>query len=300
MKGGDFGELIPAGEGVIYDPTTTRAVGSGFERDPFPNNAIPVDRHRGISTKIWGLVPNPDAAGLFNNIFALGNARNDNENRTAKLDHNITDAHRLSMMFTYGLNTDNGPFSVLAGPITDARSGVRGPRADNGRVNYDWIINPTLLFHMGAGISRQDQLLVNTETEGAGWNEKLGIQGTSNVTFPEVILDPWNSYGRNQRGLPTISTTYLFNPSLSWTKGKHSFKFGGEVRKLQNNFGLLPHTGNFRFNRNETSLPGVPGTGNVLASRRGGLFVWVGNCRRGFRRKGRNPRCAAWPTVGAV
>ena len=82
MKGGDFGELIPAGEGVIYDPTTTRAVGSGFERDPFPNNAIPVDRHRGISTKIWGLVPNPDAAGLFNNIFALGNARNDNENRT--------------------------------------------------------------------------------------------------------------------------------------------------------------------------------------------------------------------------
>ena len=152
-------------------------------------------------------------------------------NRTAKLDHNTTDAHRLSMMFTCGLNTDNGPFSVLAGPITDARSGVRGPRADNGRVNYDWIINPTLLFHMGAGISRQDQLLVNTETEGAGWNKKLGIQGTSNGAFPEVILDPWNSYGRNQRGLPRSRRPTSTTPAFP---GPRESTASGSVEKYEN------------------------------------------------------------------
>ena len=266
MKSGDFGELIPAGEGIIYDPATTRAVGTGFVRDPFPDNVIPSTRHSSISTKIWDLVPNPDGSGLFNNIFAQGNQRNDNRNNTIKLDHNLNDSHRLSMMYTFGKNTDNGPFSVLPQPVTDSRSGVRGPVANNGRINYDWVISPTLLFHMGAGISRQDQLLVNEETEGAGWNEQLGIRGTANGPFPAVIIDPWNSYGRHQRGLPTISTTYLYNPSLSWTKGKHSFKFGGEVRKLQNNFSLLPDTGSFVFNRNETALPGVTGTGNVLAS----------------------------------
>ncbi len=266
MKRGDFSELIAAGEGVVYDPATTQPVGTGFTRDPFPGNVIPSSRHSAISTKIWALVPDPDGAGLFNNIFAQGNQRNDNRNNTIKLDHSLADAHRLSIMYTFGKNTDNGPFSVFPQPITDARSGVRGPVANNGRINYDWIVSPTVLFHMGAGISRQDQLLVNRETEGAGWNDQLGIRGTENGPFPQVIIDPWNSYGRHQRGLSTVSTTYLYNPSLSWTKGKHSFKFGGEFRKLQNNLALLPHTGYFGFNRNETALPGVPGTGNVLAS----------------------------------
>ncbi len=266
MKRGDFSELIPAGEGIVYDPGTTQAVGTGFTRDPFPGNVIPSSQHSAIAGKVWALVPDPDEAGLFNNIFAQGNQRNDNRNNTIKLDHSLADAHRLSVMYTFGKNTDNGPFSVFPQPVTDARSGVRGPVANNGRINYDWIVTPTVLFHMGAGISRQDQLLVNVETEAAGWNDQLGIRGTENGAFPEIIIDPWNSYGRHQRGLSTVSTTYLYNPSLSWTKGKHNFKFGGEFRKLQNNLAVTPHTGHFGFNRNETSLPGVLGTGNVLAS----------------------------------
>ena len=266
MKRGDFSELIPAGEGVIYDPGTTRPVGTGFERDPFPGNEIPSSLHSSISNKIWALVPDPDGPGLFNNIFAQGNSRNDNRNNTIKLDHSLADAHRLSIMYTFGKNTDNGPFAVLPQPVSDARQGVRGPVANNGRINYDWIVSPTVLFHMGAGISRQDQLLVNQETEGMGWNEQLGIRGTDNGPFPEIIIDPWSSYARHQRGLSTIATTYLYSPSLSWTKGKHNVKFGAEIRKLQNNFALSPHTGNFTFNRNETALPGVTGTGNVLAS----------------------------------
>lgn len=267
MKTGDFSELVPAGEGVIYDPASTRTVeGGGYMRDPFTDNMIPASRHSSISTAIWNLVPNPDEAGIFNNIFAQGNQRNDNRNNTIKLDHNFTASHRISTMYTFGKNTDNGPFAVLPQPVTDSRSGARGPVANNGRVNYDWIVSPTMLFHLGAGISRQDQLLVNLETEGAGWGEQLGIRGTHNGPFPRVIIDPWSSYARHQRKLPTISTTYLYSPSLSWTKGRHSFKFGAEIRKLQNNFTLGPDTGSFTFNRNLTALPGVAGTGNVLAS----------------------------------
>ncbi len=266
MRQGDFSELIPAGEGMIYDPDTTRSVDGGFVRDPFDGNVIPPSRHSAISTAIWGLVPNPDENTIFNNIFAQGNQRNDNRNNTIKLDHNITGSHRISLMYTFGQNTDNGPFAVLPQPVTDSRSGARGPVANNGRINYDWIVGPTMLFHMGAGISRQDQLLVNEETEGAGWGEQLGIRGTDNGPFPRVIIDPWSSYARHQRKLPTISTTYLYSPSLSWTKGKHILKFGAEIRKLQNNFTLGPDTGSFTFNRNETALPGVTGTGNVLAS----------------------------------
>ncbi len=267
MRSGDFSELIPAGEGVIYDPATTTQVGTEFVRDPFANNLIPATRQSNISQNIWDLVPQPDRPGIFNNVFAQGNSRNDNRNNTIKLDHNLSSNHRLSIMWTFGKVTDNGPFSVLSGPITDARDGLRGPLSHNGRINYDWIIGPTLLFHMGAGIGRQDQLLANPETQGAGWPERLGLTGVDNGAFPEVIIDPWNSYGRNQRGLPTLSTSYLYSPSFSWTRGKHNFKFGSEIRKLENNFTLLDHSGGFNFSRNETALPGSAGnTGNALAS----------------------------------
>ena len=266
MRNGDFSELIPAGEGVIYDPLSQTTVDGSTVRNPFAQNMVPASRHSGIATKIWDLVPMPDGDGIFNNIFAQGNQQNNNRNNTIKLDHNFTSGHRLSTMYTFGKNTDNGPFAVLPQPVTDARSGARGPVANNGRINYDWIMSPTVLFHMGAGISRQDQLLVNLETEGAGWAEQLGIRGTHNGPFPRVIIDPWSSYARHQRKLPTISTTYLYSPSLSWTKGKHNFKFGAEVRKLQNNFTLGPDSGSFTFSRNATALPGETGTGNVLAS----------------------------------
>ena len=267
MRTGDFGELIPAGEGVIYDPATTTQVGTDFVRDPFANNMIPASRHSNISMNIWDLVPQPDRPGIFNNIFAQGNQRNDNRNNTVKLDHNLNSYHRLSVMWTFGKVTDNGPFAVLPGPIRDSRDGLRGPLSHNGRINYDWVVSPTVLFHMGAGIGRQDQLLANPETQGAGWPERLGLRGVDNGAFPEIIIDPWNSYARNQRGLPTLSTTYLYSPSLSWTRGKHNLKFGSEIRKLQNNFTLLDHSGGFRFSRNETALPGSAATtGNVLAS----------------------------------
>jgi len=266
MKQGDFSELIPAGEGQIFDPASTRRAGDEFVRDPFPNNVIPANRRSQISQNIWDLVPNPDRPGLFNNLFAQGNLRNDNRNNTVKLDHNFTDNHRISVMWTFGKVTDNGPFAVLPPPVTDARDGIRAPLSHNGRINYDWVIGPTMLFHMAAGISRQDQLLANEETQGADWPNRLGLSGVDNGAFPEIIIDPWNSYARNQRGLPTLSTTYLYSPSLSWTKGKHNIKIGAEIRKLQNNFTLLPHSGNFVFSRNETAMPGVEGTGNVLAS----------------------------------
>ena len=61
QRSGDFSAL-PV---TIYDPRTTRPNpnGTGFVRDPFPNNVIPQDRISPISQVLSGIPPDPDHVG---------------------------------------------------------------------------------------------------------------------------------------------------------------------------------------------------------------------------------------------
>ena len=54
MRSGDFGETA-----AIYDPTTTRAGGSGFVRTRFANNQIPANRWDPIAAKMINAYPPP-------------------------------------------------------------------------------------------------------------------------------------------------------------------------------------------------------------------------------------------------
>ncbi len=56
---------------TIYDPRTTRPNpnGTGFVRDPFPNNVIPQDRISSISRYFQSFLPDPTSGGLQNNYL---------------------------------------------------------------------------------------------------------------------------------------------------------------------------------------------------------------------------------------
>ena len=62
-------------------------------------------------------------------------------------------------------------------------------------------------------------------------------------------------------------TTFQYQDTLSWTKGRHDFKFGGDLRWVENNF-------NFDFYNNGSFFFGQGGsfTGNTLADFVGGFF----------------------------
>ncbi len=65
MRNGDFGEV-----GTIYDPTSTRAVGSGFARTPFAANQIPVNRWDPVAAKMINAYPSPTGAARLNNYLS--------------------------------------------------------------------------------------------------------------------------------------------------------------------------------------------------------------------------------------
>src|SRR3954463_10851460 len=88
QRNGDFSAL-PV---TIYDPRTTRPNpnGTGFVRDPFPGNIIPVDRISTISRYFQSFLPAPSSGGLQNNYLggALATGFN-NDNITGKVDYRL-------------------------------------------------------------------------------------------------------------------------------------------------------------------------------------------------------------------
>jgi hypothetical protein len=254
MRGGDLsgwrnpdGSLIP-----VYDPASTRPDGQGgYIRDPFAGNLIPQGRMSQVSKNILTYVPRSATQAVQNNYPATGNTRNDNYNYTIKIDHYITQSHRVSGTWNAGYNKDNGPYAALPHPVQSSRDGNMFQKT--ARASYDWTISPTLLNSFRAGFNRQHQLLVAPETE-INYSEKVGIKGT-NPGFPVISWAPFTALAQNQDRIEPISNTFMYADSISWTKGKHNLKFGVDFRKLQHQ-GIYPsRPPSYNFSRNETAFP---------------------------------------------
>src|SRR5439155_8864988 len=115
-RNGDFSGAIPQGakvigvdplgrqmlEGMIYDPSTTRAAANGaLFRDPFPGNIIPRDRFDPVAVKIQSLFPMPQGtnanASVMNYIEVYPTSRV-TQVPSIKIDH-VLGKGRLSFFY---------------------------------------------------------------------------------------------------------------------------------------------------------------------------------------------------------
>jgi hypothetical protein len=290
MKNGDFGEVSQ----LIYDPATT----VGNVRTPFPNNVIPANRWSTISKNILAAIPNPTRPGISTNF--------DNNNITAfdsyiwnlKLDHAFTQNNRLSFLVTKE-NTLSDVLSAFPGPLGQGLQTYQKP--DNWRLNHDLVLRPTLLLHSTFGYSRTRQIWDNPFQKGAASQFGFpGITGDADA-MPRVQftgadgLTAWGVQDGKVGNGSQINITYHFTQSLSWVKGKHEFKMGWDIRRLQttsNPIDIAGSNGLYTFARAQTALPtNLAGTGHAFASfllggpdteNRTALPVLVGNIRYGY------------------
>ena len=250
------GNLIP-----IYDPATTRADGmGGFTRDPFPGNIIPEDRFSAISRKAVGFYPDPERSGIVDNFLEKVVNQTNKDNFTIKADHRITSVHNVSVT----LNREHNPTVQCSNPCFSPEDvGATSIRdldfnQSLARATYDWIVSPTVLLHLTAGVNRQG-FISNFRHTGFMWAERLGLKGVlGNGPFPTIEMPPFIHLGN--RGLGTDDalqgTNLHYTESLSLVRGRHNFKFGAEQRYLRTDHRRPTNSGRFFFSRNETAFPG--------------------------------------------
>jgi hypothetical protein len=271
-----LGRSIP--EGAVYDPNTQRTVNGQSVRDQFSGNVVPLTRLDPVALNIQNLMPLPNqGAGLINNYVNPFPSTRITSIPAFKIDHSMGSKAKFSYYWSQ-IKTSNQLSSTLGGadglpqPISsEIGTFITSPTQ---RGNFEYTLTPTLLFHLGAGYlsSNFDDNSLTTN-----WNpaENIGLEGvpvnrlfgswsglcpagTSNGTVVSTCGGQGGvkSLGAGGNRAPLIYEKPTFNTSLTWVKGNHTYKFGGELRIEQGSSNLYTDTGGaYTFSPNQTSLP---------------------------------------------
>lgn len=259
FRKGDFSALLPGTQ--LFDPTTGNAIpGNILQNDPnFKPSAV--------MTKVFALLP-PTTGALSNNALGTRTSKTTANLWDLKIDHIISDKQRISGGFDHGQTLKGDVFSF--GPIF----GQSTPQSTRyARFSHNYVFSPTVVNQFLVGFSRRFRGEV-ANSLGQGFPAQIGLTGVNNTTFPCIKFfggpyrEVLNACGDSQ----FADNVYQLNDSVSWIKGKHNFKFGGEVRMLQFNVRRLTQgSGEFHFDPARTSNPTNGTGGDAVASSLFGL-----------------------------
>jgi carboxypeptidase family protein len=267
--------------GQIYDPRTTRTVGGQAVRDPFPGNIIPqsawdpvaknVIQNVGLVDPLYNTMlrntPKVSDCCPFFDLHIVG----------VKVDHNISEKHRLSAYYnrSYRDRNNNGGsrYLPIPGPPTSSWQEQITP-GHMGRLALTSTLTPSLENRVAAGYNRfRNENGAPPGTVNKDWASKIGLQDLPGTMFPVFSFSgpgyQGGSIARMGVGFVDDSAngSTVIQDDLTWIKGKHSFRFGYQYARYFYNDKSLSDAGSFRFTPRSTDLPGyLDSTGHAFAS----------------------------------
>ncbi|HWF07504.1 MAG TPA: TonB-dependent receptor [Bryobacteraceae bacterium] len=267
---------------TIYDPRTARLVNGQLVTDPFPGNIIPPGRIDPVAKKIQALIPSPfcvagppcNATGVVNNFQNTEGVDRDTEAPSLKVDQILSSKDKLSFFWsrtmTYtltGYGEDGAPQ-----PISGSFGG--GIYSHRERLNWDRTISPTLLLHLGTGYDR-DYLGRPSDTPDYDVCGGIGLCSSAfqrPATFPLLTgLNDTTAGGTSIAGPPgradNIYSIVDNIASLTWVKGNHTFKFGGNA-EFQGSYTVTVSnlSGTYGFSSGQTAMPYLVNTSTGVST----------------------------------
>jgi len=269
MRNGDFSGFLggqsgvdalnrPIFQGEIFDPNTTRIVivqcppgtqppctapvQDGFGFDPVTGlpisgqaNIIPTGRVDSRAPAILKFYPLPIQGGVDN--FARHNHTLNVPNPILsdqfdiRIDHTINTKQNIFGRWTYKNGRTVNPSGMALPAELDFEH-------DNQIViAHNYAITPNLINELRGGISSRQgggTFAIN----GPAFMQQLGLNPQQLGPFPaggfpDFVFEPRNDDAIvHTRPNPELSHNFQINENLTWTKGKHTMKFGFDLRKL--------------------------------------------------------------------
>lgn len=193
----------------------------------------------------------PEAASTFNT-----------DELTGKIDYLITQNDRLSATLGWNRNPQLNPFT--GGSDVPGYPDITTETQYFGNVTYTKTFSPTLLNEARVTVQRFNQLQDQPATT-LPTASQLGMNIPSDHPTgpPLLVFQSGLDTGFSYQGPTTeINNTYTYADVLTWIRGRHNWKFGGDFSAYQNNT-LYDYEVNGIFFFDGTS--GGIGSGNSLA-----------------------------------
>src|SRR5438105_4580785 len=244
-RNGDFSDLrssagVPV---VIYDPVT---------RQPFAGNVIAADRFDPVARAALQYFPLPNREGTAtnaNNYVGNSDSTLDRDILVGRVDHQIRMADLLTVRY-YINNSGTNVTGSYGNPIADPLADSTDVRVQSLTGAHTHVFTPTLVNELRLTYLRRKFI-----------EHRPGA-------FPAFTIPGYASLSStNVARLQTPILDRQVLESVSWSRGRHAFKFGGEFRGGANDeIRDRGSSGSFTFTPLITSNLGAANTGNALAS----------------------------------
>ena len=269
QRQGIFTEAIGGRVPVIYDPATGAAA-----RTPFPSNTIPANRMDSVAVSLLQRYPLPTSSGTANNFRRTENEVDDQDQWDVRIDHKFSSDR--DQVFARLTRFRDGFIPVTPLPEgSGVTTGTLGPQdtvAWSFASNYQHTFAPNILNELRIGDTRRSvaRTAAQLATSAGSALNMPGIPSTAQFpnALPTFLVAGYQQLGSPPNTASDFSTHVSeVADSLTWLKGRHTFKMGFDWRWERLDVIQPPSpTGSFTFNAIGSDLPGTANTGTPFAS----------------------------------
>ena len=274
LRTGNFSSVAT----TIYDPGTRHIGPAGTViASPFPGNIIPSAEINPTSAAILNLIPLPNfgsPGAVARNFFYQAPQSSNTDQGDIRIDQIVSAQNSFFGRFSISNNSQPAVGSLpgfIGGGTNAVNNNMQGALSDIHS------FSPTLVNELRFGYIRHNGSLYGTGQDGAATALKDGMAlfPGPQVGFPSVSFNysgaasagssEFTSWGGGDPNL-NFETRLQAADNISWIHGKHSFKFGGDIRRER--FDTLkgtPFFGTEVFGATYTFSSDAPGSGLPLA-----------------------------------
>ncbi|MBZ5601833.1 MAG: TonB-dependent receptor [Acidobacteriia bacterium] len=200
-------------------------------------------------------LPNTGPANAITNNYTTNFPTTISSNQgDARVDQNVNGRQSLFVRVSYKRK------DVVAAPSgTIFAGGITQPVSDyNVTAAHNFLISPTVVNELRLGVSA-DRVLVSSQANANALIAEIGVPvpdppgGTCTPTFS---ITGFQGTGSTCDSVSRTQTKQLLD-NISWTRGSHTYKFGGDVRRLSayfSNNSASSRMGSYGFNGSVSRL----------------------------------------------
>ena len=226
-RNGDFSQSL---FGIPINP---------FTGVPFTNGQIPDAFINPIGRRIAALYPLPNRATPFANFVSSPVQRDRNDHFDVRVDHILNRSSSWAFRYSFGDRDLFEPFAGAGFSLVPGFGNDVTRRSQNAMISETHVFSPALVNDLRFAFNRVASA-VRQENQGTSVNQAVGLPELSSnqrdfgLSFISVTgFSPLGHEGNNPQN--SVTNTFQILDTATYSRGRHLWKFGGDVRFVQQN-----------------------------------------------------------------